>query len=378
MNNLLKRLSAGLTFALLAFFASASSYAGLINISGGARTEAASSGSFVFDSGWTGTVPDSQGEAYTVTRAAGGLDFPTDARPLLWIPAESGFGRDATYSRTSQTMTAANNATHQATIKPVNAAGAIRQDWPISGDAHLFFGNDPVWSFTGPYNYVFLKRYVTFPMVSGLDPNNKAYRLWEVDASSGTPDTYFSEKGSAQIAVTEGLDLFTQVSDEQRYHNMEYFPEDEWTTDEYFFLESSVDVLDGIINFCRNGLWAFVQAKRWMTRDTALPQAKGGGYLNQFSNILNDLNGESMYLSGLYIDDKWARLMISQETTWNTSIMSAGTGTTYKREIQIVVSGSDTQAAGDSLRFGEFSSVSTLCLWAINNSNTARRVGCWP
>ena len=50
----------------------------------------------------------------------------------------------------------------------------------------------------------------------------------------------------------------------------------------------------------------------------------------------------------------------------------------HKREIQIVVSGSDTQAAGDSLRFGEFSSVSTLCLWAINNSNTARRVGCWP
>lgn len=348
------------------------------------RSSAVSGGGsgITFDSGWTGSGTFSDGQDVTVTKAAGGLALPTDPRPLLWIPGESSFAKDSTYSRSSQTMVAQDQATVDSSLKPTNAAGSLKQVWPFgSGAPANWFANDPIWTFSTGKTFASLKRMHTWTITGSPDYNDKCFRVWP--AAFGTPDCYHKIHAAGSVVTTEGYtDPDTGMSSGSRFFTVNQVG-NTWYQDEHVFKDSTLDAFDGISRFYRNGARSHVESIGYKTRATSGEPgsaAKTQGYLDQYSNPsatgLDSLGG-SQHICHVYLDDKIARFVISNESSFTQTTMNGSNDPAVYREIQLPRSatGSDT-SCGLRLRKGVHASLSGLYLWFFPEDGSApERVG---
>lgn len=347
---------------------------------------------FTFDPGWSGSGTFSDGQIVTVTKAAGGLSIPSDPRPLLWVPLETDFARDATYSRTVATMTGQTSCSIVTDVKPTNAAGAARQAWPIGSpgaDVHVLFSNDPVWSWgngsTPVPCYVSVKRRYNWDNAASY--NDKCIRYWGASgASSGVPDVYMLPGSGATAAriITEGgggWDFHDSCDAATPYYDANMVA-DTWYHDEHLFLDSSLNTFDGICRHYRNALRAHPETVNWQTRGTTQPgvAVKTTGYLNQYSNPTStgmETGTKYLYLSHLYVTDTFFRFVLSPESTWTQATQSGSNDSSIYREIQLPTedSGSDI-GCGLLLRKGVHASTSGLYLWFYHPDGSApQRVG---
>jgi len=337
-----------------------------------------------FDSGWSGTGTFADGQIVSVSKSGGGLGLRTDERPLLWIPGETSFLRDPTYSRLTTVMTARGNASIDSTIKPTNAAGSISQAWPLSGVAgtadHCFFSNDPVWAFTTDSVRVSVKRYHNWAL--DTDDNDKCFRLWPT--AFGAPDIYhkIAPVGASTISVEGYTDQHDATNGASYFWN-ENFAEDTWASYEHLFKESSDNAFDGICRLYRNAGRAHPESYGWKTRNSGGEPGsavKTQGYLDQFSNPTStgmESGGRELKICHLYITDTLACFYVSTESAWTQTTMNGSNDPGVFREYQLPTqdSGSDT-GCGLYLRKGVHSSLSGLYLWfAPADGSSPQRIG---
>lgn len=366
-------------------------YAGLITQSGPRLfgTEGGGGAGFTFDSGWSGTGVFADNELVTVEKAAGGLSIPTDPRPLLWIPLQTDFLRDATYSRTSVTMTARNGCTISTSMPPTNHSGFARQTWPITpnADDHCFFSNDPVWSFSTTRVYVSCKRrYNWNPLFTN---NDKSIRFWpSPGASAGTPDYYVllaqNDSGNSSCQAEGYADYHDTTTAPTTYFACNWPSADTWVQDEYEYADSSVDAYDGIHRFYRNGGVSHALSTRYKTRGSPEPgtAAKAAGYLDQFANPNDGADPmtsgtKHLDLCDLYITDTLFRIVVSAESSWTTTVMNNANDPGIAREVQLPTSGSGSDTGcGLLLRRGAHASLSGKYLWFCpTDFSSPQRIG---
>lgn len=334
-----------------------------------ATTSASGAVGFTFDSGWSGSGTFADGQDVTVTKAAGGLGFSTDPRPLLWIPGETSFAKDSTYSRSSQTMVAQDNAAIDSAHAPTNAAGSIRQSWPFgSGAPACFFANDPIWTFSTQTTFVSVKRMHDWKLTGSPDPNDKTFRVWPT--AFGAPDLYHKIYDSGSANIVEG---YTN-SDDALTSGSRFFTVNQvantWYQDEHCFKDSGDNTFDGISRFYRNCARDRPESVGWRTRNSSGEPGsavKTQGYLDQFSNPASsgmDAGTRHVNICHVYIDDKLNRFTVSSEASFTQTTMNGSNDPDIYREIQLPrnSTGSDT-SCGLRLRKGTYSSLTGLYLW---------------
>lgn len=339
--------------------------------------------SFVFDSGWSGTPPVNPGDAFSFTYAPAGLGFLADPRAEIYIPGDVDFSSNTTYARASFTPQIQNNASHDTTIKPVGAAGSLRQTWPTAGNNACWFNNDPLFTGNGKF-FIFSKR--RYSMTYGTNNlnnyNAKEDRFWPAGGSGfDLPDTYFSERPTSQSYTTEGVSDPQANGDGSRSYDALYQTAI-WQTKRLFFQDcSSADVFDGILNAENMALWAFIQAKRFRTKTAGLTANKTRVFPAQFSGggDAGDVyppDGSTYNLSTYWGNSRFAHVFMSNMQTFQTALSPSG-GTQYQHEIWLPTSGADDGVAG-VCRTGALQTFPGNAVWVCTENYQHIRVGVYP
>lgn len=337
---------------------------------------------FTFDPGWSGSGTFSDGQIVTVTKAVGGLSIPSDPRPLLWIPGESGFARDTTYSRSTSTLTAQTNATLDTSVKPTNAAGSLKQVYGTGGGSPAnWFAEDPPWEFATGICLMSCKRRYNFTPTSAN--NDKCFRVWP--AAFGTPDIYHkvASSGAASITVEGYTSADDAMSSGSHFFTINH-PLNEFIVDEHLHKDSALDAFDGIARWYRNGARAHSESIGWRTRSsTGEPgtAVKTLAYPDQYSN--QDTSGDMIghgyeeHISHIYLTDSLFRFILSTESEWTQTTMNGSNDPAIKREYQLPTEGSGSDiGCGLLLRKGVHASTSGLYLWFYHPDGSApQRVG---
>ncbi|HEU4602033.1 MAG TPA: hypothetical protein VFS24_08695 [Steroidobacteraceae bacterium] len=371
--------------------------AGLVTQSGPRYTISSGGDSctgFTPDAGWTCSGTFADGQDVTVTKSAGGLGFSTDPRPLLWIPGSSSAAQDSTYSRNSTTTLVANSGTAVDTaIHPTNAAGSLRQTWPISGGDTVLWWSTTSWESNNTFStgvvYASVKRYHNFnpddPTNTGAvsgDYNDKTFRIWP--ATFGNRDLYDKIRDQDSLSVIEGDASDTQYCGSSSCSSVHLnFSIDTWYQHEHIFKENSaLDAQDGLFRWYVNAGRANSESLGWQTRSTSQPNSKALFYLDQISNVSTNTDLENgakhIWVADVYISDQLRRFTVSTESTcFTATTMDGSNDPGIFREIQLPRNGTGSDSSvGLHLRKGTYASMSGkyLCFWP-NDGTSPERVG---
>lgn len=345
----------------------------LVTQSGPRRRVSAGSGSgFTPDSGWSYT--GSPHSTMVITKSAGGLGLPTDARALMRAPLDANFALNSDYSRLSTTMTARPGCTIVTDVKPTGAAGAARQSWPIGSagsDDHTLFANDPVCSWSGDYVFVSVQRYYNWDNAATY--NNKTIRYWGPSgAASGIPDVYVlpgSGAGASRI-ITEssGAWDYHDTCDAATPYYDANMAADQWYYDEHVFKESSGANFTGIVRHYRNGARAHPESVGWNTRGDSggALTAKSTLYLDQFSNPTStgmETGSKYLYFHDLHITDTGC-FFLSSEASLTSLTMNGENDPGVKRVYQYITDAPASDMGCElDMYAGEYGATNGLYLW---------------
>lgn len=170
--------------------------------------------------------------------------------------------------------------------------------------------------------YVFWRHRYTFPKRGGNDTFNfKTFRMWSSTSKNN---------------VYVGLDaIITEYTGSENY---EYgldslgWRDNTWLTDEAQYKASGLGVRDGELWYTRNGRRANQQ--RYVFRNST----ESGMYTHLSMGIFHREKqpGDIGLLDVVYIDDTWARVMVTDKSTWSNSATSIN-------EVQIPVAWSNNE-----------------------------------
>jgi hypothetical protein len=374
---------------LLAGLAGLSAHATPV-VQSGTRLFAASGGggpTFTPDIGWTtsGTMDD--GQVVTLTRAAGiGGTVRTDERPLVWYPFSANTSLDTTNSRNSALSSIQGNAAWQSTVAPyAGAGGALDQTFFVPSDSSNYFAG-PV-ADIGTNGQAFVSYYVRWNYLmedthAGVDVNNKMIRIWDSTetVSSILMANMFVQSADVDGIPTDGTNASTTSHNIPRGRNT-------WWQYEHLFQESSAaDVADGVWQHYVDGGAAFPDSNPWTTRKSGFPSdvAKRRLFLSQLSNASGNNqppSGSHLYISNLYVSDTLLHVLISNETSYTTTVYADKDDPSmgHPRETQLMRStGNNSTTLNVLLRAGQYTgSLPGKCIFVVNSLQTRRRVGCW-
>lgn len=299
-----------------------------------------------------------EGSTLTIAKSGGGFGAkPNGAAPLYWWP----FERDLALSPLSRgTFTGSLRGEIATTVRPRNAAGALRFDMYIKEGGGVQ-GADV--GANKPKVFVWLRRYWGLDASEGVKP----FRFWPQWPPGGSPDYYHSFD-----AGQKGSKLTVENPTDSNWFHVEDVALSQWQVEEYYHSIGSIDVADSIINYEQNARLGPLTTQRWLLRTSANP-----GYLrycnfDQCSNS-NWAPGSYIYHSGVYIDDSWCRVVISDEPSYQHVTREIGTPP-YWREIQIPTAWSDGSVSF-VLRQGAHSSLAGKSLYVLRNDGTPFKVG---
>lgn len=346
-----------------------------------------------YDTGWSGPGTIADGDDVTFTKAAGGMAWPTDPRPRVWIPGEANFLLSSTYSRDSTVYTARSNAFIDTTHKVTNAAGSIAQPFPVPASDANYFSNVPQWAFSTETVFVSLHRMHNFVPSNPPHHNDKSFRLWPVN-TSGTPDYYVLIESGFCATICEGYNTNPNdfMASGSRFMSVDMpIVANTWYHDEYYCQFGTTDTYDGIAYFYRNAGRArneSVKVKYKTSSGEPGQLAMIWGFLDQFSNqfesdgvtptaIFDPGLGLRENISHLYIDDKIQNIYMSTETSWTQqSFVGGGLDPDFFREQQLPIAGSGSDTSiGVHIRQGSFSSLPGHGIWfRPPNAGAAQRI----
>lgn len=316
----------------------------------------------------SGTFTD--GQSVTVTRAAGGLGARANAKPRYWYPLEINFATDDTISRTSDTLQSNGGAAPviQSTVKPVNAIAAVEYTPKNTGGdgSQTAFNRSPFWDITGDV-FMFIKRRLAF------DPDNdKIWRIWG-DSIGSFPSIYYGVNAAiGTIGASDCPDTVTSGVASQ--FASAPFSANTWYTDEHYFRNSAINTADGILNWARNGNFAWEYTGRWRTHATAYPTLAHQLFLDEFTNTPPNGSTDKAYYGCILVDDSFLQLMVTPESSYGTLEYGAGASTQFAREIQLQTSRSDT-AISFKIRQGSHTTLTGKHLLALTGYGTSIDLG---
>ena len=211
--------------------------------------------------------------------------------------------------------------------------------------------------------YVAYKIYFNF---DGLDSyakmtnwNMKGFRIW----ASGTraPDIYMpgypgtNSASGDPITYAEGTDSGPLWLGPKEVHGLR---KNQWKTEELFLRQSSaVGAADGSWWMVSNGQKSDVLSNL-LTRNSAYPNMYTDLFWHQVERTgFSSADGKYFAYDFVYIDDSWARVVVSSSATWQQSTENA-------QEVQIPVSWSDGQVQV-ALRQGGLGSLSGKYIYVM-------------
>jgi len=349
---------------------------------------------------FTGNFAD--GQTMTINLLGGGLGARINPLPLVYYPFETDFSTHPTLSRTANTMIGSTpNTKIQSTIMPANAAGSVAYI-PVSGvnpKSSAFSANgstgQPLCDLNstgaGFTMYSFQKRYYGF----ASNPNNdKMFRIWEIPSSGGYPNCYF---GFLSVSGHIGNVENDQGTDRANLggggvvggnsNNCGPMPGPEintWHTDEFYGREATVDTIDGIWNWARQGSFAYALAGRWTMNSTTVLGVSGqsqnnncfrGCFLDEVTNSPPDGISDTGYTGITVVDDSWLQLIITDEAgTYSWGQSGTPQAVVASREWQPQLSRSDTSIKF-KVRQGSHTSLVGKSLIAITGYGTSVNLG---
>lgn len=153
-------------------------------------------------------------------------------------------------------------------------------------------------------------------------------------------------------------------------------PYQEWHTDEFWCQQSSLDTADGYMQYGMNGVWP--SNMQVCTRFVGTQGGTGAAGINrislqQYSNG-GGQPGTDVYYDALYVDDSLCRIFISDELSYQDK--STYPDSEVLREVCIPTA---WDSGGGSitaiLRHGAFASLTGKCLYVVDSSGNAYKIG---
>jgi hypothetical protein len=299
--------------------------------------------------GVTGSVSDRS----TITISGSGFGTkPNGAKPFLyWNPGATA----STNLDPNSRMTAWEDAPQWGSIlrnqMAPNSVASYEVSVATTGSEAIIDG----FAFTSDRLYLFNKWRVNFDgqqaYAQRADWNMKGWRWWYDDFShdivngfadnevNGNPRYYMENTSSGPSYAGMGL------------------PTNAWMTEEWQMVQGDMDVSNANLKVFQNGKQTVNYADK--SRTSGYPSK----YNKLFSHQMERVSGPStwkLWYDIVYVDDSWARVVVSDQPTWNT-------GASQGIEIQIPTAWSDTSITV-VLRQGAFSSLAGKYLYVIGTS----------
>ena len=202
--------------------------------------------------------------------------------------------------------------------------------------------------------YVYGKRRYS---ASSPSSNQKFFRIW-------------NDNGGDTVASTSnaGIILDENCIPSGRFQAVT-FPVNAWNQDEFLWRQSTAGTCSGTTS-SGNGYYEFIQngvrkqsfINNFPTEISAVygsPASNGIRVIDNFTDI-GDINGTSVYMDDLYVDNTFARVMIGNASTFAASTT---------REVQIPTAWS-TSTITVQVNRGSFGASASAWLYVIDSTNT--------
>lgn len=288
------------------------------------------------------------GQTVTITGSGFGTKGGTDPnRPLLWADFESSINPTSLGVITSWNIISnltLNAGAPQYGISNNNVRGVF--------GTSMSFEVEPVGGVKTLYMYG-KRRYTA----STLSDNQKFFRIW-------------NNKGGDTVASTSsnGIILDENCIPAARFQAVT-IPTNAWNQDEFLWRQSTSGTCGGLTS-TGNGYYEFIQngirkqafINNFPTEISAVygsPDSNGIRIIDNFTDV-SGVDGTSVYMDDLYLDNTFARVMIGNASTFAASTT---------REVQIPTAWADGSI---SIRInrGSFGSSASAWLYVIDKNNT--------
>jgi hypothetical protein len=210
--------------------------------------------------------------------------------------------------------------------------------------------------------YVYYRLYMNWDGMDAAsarsDWNLKGFRMWANDTS--VPDIVV---GYADAQSDGNPRVFAEntMSSSMYMSGVQGFLKNQWKTEEIALRQSSGNnVADAFWQQTSNGI-ASQAYPNLVTRTSSYPGPYTDLFWHQSERTgFSSSSGKVIAYDVVYIDDSWARVVVTDSSSWNTT-------TAKKVEIQVPVSWSDTKIQV-LLRQGSLDSLSGKYLYVINSA----------
>jgi hypothetical protein len=329
---------------------------------------------FTADSGYSvsGTVGDMQ--SLTITKSGGGFGTKLGGgKPWLYLPHAANLNPDTTYSRGTSGNVLHTGCSWSNTTPPPNAAGSLR--CLMNNE-----GNVPGWTFTGtssPQIYTFTHRRFGYNVQrDGTLTNHKFWRMWTTEPGQAQPPGFQFRSsynyGSGNIGFGGYCDTDGFDNGRQTYWD-ELGPLATLTTNWHTFegegqMSSAINVADAKIIHWTDGALYNNAAANYLTWNSSYTARRCGHIY--FSQIANNVEpADYFYYGPTLIEDSRCRIIVSTESTWNTSATAS-----FTRDFCLPTVWADGQIQV-TIRRGIHSSLTGKYLYVVRSDGTAYRIG---
>lgn len=299
----------------------------------------------------------SKGQVLTIRGSGFGTKSPV--KPLWYFPFGDGTrGTHPTLSR-NQSTSAINGVLGQRSEAAPGSPYVLYYDYQAGAVA---MGPDTLSLNSSDVAYAFWKSKFNMPKRGGPDVFN--YKLVRIFAQGYKQNVYSGE--NVMIPEYTAVNNYTNCAECADYSlSGQEWQEDKWLTDEVVYRTSGIDASDGQVWYFRNG---FKTNKRtYRLRTSEMPQKYTGITFSHFYRGLQ--SGDLGFMDIVYVDDTWARVVVSDKPTMSDSQNSA-------REIQIPVAWADNEIQV-SFRAGALPTSSPMYLY-IYSADGQRNLSGYP
>lgn len=315
----------------------------------------------------------SHGNSITINGTGFGVKSP--AAPYLWANFDGGSSQPSSLGqKRSWTV---NNFTPTAGVGVRNTVGMQSYLWnyqEANFSATMGTSGD-AWNSYGQRWYLFRKGKRNWSVTDSM--NWKNLRFWYASGSlyTQTGNGTIAEEGypNSSYMCPWQSPRTAQCKDDITVEQVRGYSDGRWNTEQYIArAQSGAGQTDGYFEYIVNGRLAaatpyFDYAQKVFVMAQGTP-SEAWFVHDQSANDPDPPSGARTWWDDIYVDRTWARVMLSNRSTWGTS----STGPLY--EIQIPTAWSDTNITAQ-VNIGEFSNGATAYLYVVDANGNANASG---
>lgn len=316
----------------------------------------------------------SHGSSITINGTGFGVKSP--AAPYLWANFDDGSSQPSSLGQIRSWTV--NNFTPTAGVGVRNTAGMQSYLWNYQeSNFSATMGTKPSgfgWNDIGSSWYVFRKGKRNWPVV---DMNWKNIRFWysggSFTQSIGNGNVVDEGSGSASYMCAWQSTLSAKCKDSITVDQARGYSDARWNTEQFIGrVQSAAGQTDGFYEYIVNGRRAIqLPYFDYNQKNFIMAQGTPGEAWfvhDQSANDPDPPSGARTWWDDIYVDRTWARVMLSNSSTWGT----ASSGPLY--EIQIPTAWSNTSITVQ-INIGEFSNGATAYLYVVDANGDANAPG---